>query len=111
MRKAVRRGWNAWWVRYYTLTLLRYQIAQQERAAKLAELDKLSTRLVPAAAPVSVRDTTIVPPKFHVRHIPSKVAQGAYKPKGNAIMGGTSPKWSGMTPASNVLRTVALKGW
>ena len=59
----------------------------------------------------TVRENTPIPPKFHVRRIPAKVARGAYKPKGNAIMGGTSPKWSGITPASNVLRTVALKGW
>jgi hypothetical protein len=57
------------------------------------------------------RENTPIPPKFFVRHIPAKVARGAYKPKGNAIMGGTSPKWSGMAPATNVLRTVALKGW
>ena len=57
------------------------------------------------------RENTSLPSGFFVRHLPAKTARGAHKPKGNAIMGGNSPKWSGMTPASNVIRTVAAKGW
>lgn len=57
------------------------------------------------------RENTIVPPSFFVRHIPAATARGAHKRKGNAIMGSNSPKWSAITPATNVLRTVALKGW
>ena len=48
MRKAVRRGWDAWWVRYYTLRLLHFQIKAQERAAQLAEVERLSALLTPA---------------------------------------------------------------
>jgi len=48
MRKAVRRGWDAWWVRYYTLRLLHFQIKAQERAAQLAEVERLRAKLTPA---------------------------------------------------------------
>ncbi len=57
------------------------------------------------------RENTPIPQGYHVICGKAKVALGATKRKGNAIMGGTSPKWSATTPASNVLRTVALKGW
>ena len=57
------------------------------------------------------RENVVIPSGLFIRHIPAKVARGAHKPKGNAIMGGNSPKWSGMTPASNVVRTLAAKGW
>src|SRR6478752_6220308 len=53
MKPAVRRGWNAWWVRYYTLRLAHYYAKAAERAAQQAELDAMSARLAPVAAPVT----------------------------------------------------------
>jgi len=40
---------------------------------------------------------TVVPPGFVVTKCPSRVAVGARRAKGNAIVGGTSPRWSGLS--------------
>ena len=57
------------------------------------------------------RANTVVPAGFFIRHIAPGTARNATKRKGNAIVGSTSPRTTGIAPASNVIRTVALKGW
>lgn len=57
------------------------------------------------------RENVSVPTGFFIRHIPAGTARNAHKRKGNAIVGSTSPRATGIASASNVIRTVALKGW
>lgn len=57
------------------------------------------------------RAPVAIPQGMFVRVIKPGVALNATKRKANAIMGGTSPKWSASTPRGDYLRTIALKGW
>ena len=57
------------------------------------------------------RENVVIPSGLFIRHIPAKVARGAHKPKGNAIVGSNSWRVDAMRPASNVVRTLAAKGW
>jgi hypothetical protein len=54
----------------------------------------------------------VVPQGFKVTMCPSRVAQGARRAKGGAIVGSSSPKWSAMSAAdrSGLRVYAALRG-
>jgi len=43
-----------------------------------------------------MKANTVIPAGFPVSYLPARVAKGAYKPKGNAIVGATSPRETAM---------------
>lgn len=62
------------------------------------------------AAPPRDQDA-IIPEGFVITKLPAKVAAGLKRPTGGAIVGGTSPKWSAITPRGNSVRGLAARGW
>lgn len=110
MKPAVRRGWNAWWVRYYTLRLAHFYAKAAERAAQQAELDAMSARLAPKAAPVT---NIVAPPvgKF-VQQCKPKLAYGTTKPRNSGgFKGASSTANIAKAGERRALTGYAARGW
>lgn len=56
-------------------------------------------------------NTTLVLDTTRITRYPARVAQGARRAKGSAVVGSSSPRWSVMRGYDKSLRNLAARGW
>lgn len=78
------------------------------RSVCVAMRDTISARYLLADPPPN---TTLVLDTTRITRYPARVAQGARRAKGNAVVGSSSPRWSVMCGYDKSLRNLAARGW